>query len=54
MRTDDCRNLGTLTVYDYHITDALLRLVVSLELKEYRMLISNQPRSICLSIECMI
>jgi hypothetical protein len=41
-------------VYDYHITDALLRLVVNPEAKEYRMLISNASRSMCLSIECMI
>lgn len=41
-------------VYDYHITDALLTLVVNLETKEYRMLIANASRSIHLSVECMI
>lgn len=54
VRTYDCRNLGTLMVYDYHITDALLTLVVNLETKEYRMLIANASRSIHLSVECMI
>ncbi|KAH1328395.1 hypothetical protein KXW98_005604 [Aspergillus fumigatus] len=44
-------NLGTLMVYDYHITDALLTLVVNLETKEYRMLIANASRSIHLSVE---
>ncbi|RLM00032.1 hypothetical protein CFD26_107921 [Aspergillus turcosus] len=44
-------NLGTLMVYDYHITDALLKLVFDVQANHYRMVISNASRSICLSIE---
>lgn len=38
-------------VYDYHLTDATLRLVFDPETEKYRLLIANGFRSICLSIE---
>lgn len=41
-------------VYSYHIADAVLKLVVNVKTKAYRMLVSNASRSICLSIECMM
>lgn len=47
------RGLGLLMVYDYHILDATLKLVMNLKTKNYRLLFSNASKSICLSIESM-
>lgn len=41
-------------VNDYHITDAVFKLVVNAKAKEYRMLITNASKSTCLSIKCMM
>ncbi|PWY96499.1 hypothetical protein BO94DRAFT_592285 [Aspergillus sclerotioniger CBS 115572] len=51
--TDPCfhRALGHLMVYNYHISDATLKLVSNLERNAYRLLISNTSRSTCLSID---
>ncbi|CRG84159.1 hypothetical protein PISL3812_01482 [Talaromyces islandicus] len=43
--------LGLLVVYDYHLPDATLKLAINLKTKDYRLLISNASKSICLSIE---
>lgn len=47
------RGLGLLMIYDYHLPDATLKLVINLKTKYYRLLFSNASRSICLSIESM-
>ncbi|KAL4800190.1 hypothetical protein BDV19DRAFT_353581 [Aspergillus venezuelensis] len=43
--------LGTASIYHYQIADGTLTLCASLKGKNYRLLISNPPKTICLSIE---